>query len=99
MALRLVADAAPDTLLPGFRHFAFEPDLLARLVLNDELRRRLSVWALSLRTAGRTGPLILAGAVGAGRTTAPRCSARTRSAASRRQNREASAVRRAPSSE
>jgi AAA+ superfamily predicted ATPase len=72
MALRLVADAAPDMLPPGFRHFAHEPGLLERLVLGDELRGLLSGWAHSLRNPSRVGPLILAGAVGAGRTTAAR---------------------------
>jgi hypothetical protein len=72
MALRLVADAAPDTLPLGFRHFASEPGLLARLVLDDDVRRRLLAWAQSLRNQSRTGPLILAGSTGAGRTTAAR---------------------------
>jgi tRNA A37 threonylcarbamoyladenosine biosynthesis protein TsaE len=72
MALRLVADAAPDTLPPGFRYFTPEPGLLGRLVLDDEVRRCLAAWAESLRNTNTVGPLILAGSAGAGRTTAAR---------------------------
>ena len=72
MASRLAAEAAPETLPPGFRYFPAERGLLQRLVLDDEPRRRLAAWSGTLRLPGRGGPLILTGSAGAGRTTAAR---------------------------
>ncbi|HEX2572319.1 MAG TPA: ATP-binding protein [Polyangia bacterium] len=58
-----------DGSAPGVRLLPADPERLAQLVLEDEVRRRLDRWA-ALARAGTPPPLLVAGESGSGRTTA-----------------------------